>query len=137
MKCLIIDEVYAGISEVLGKYMQIDTKILPTQDELAAMIPDYDVLIMRVDPKIDKRILDAAKNLKVIGVCSVGLNHIDLETAKANGVQVYNAPGMNANAVAELTISKLLDMSRHVVPAHIDVTTNHEWGKYQFVGREL
>ena len=47
MKCLIIDEVYAGISEVLGKYMQIDTKILPTQDELAAMIPDYDVLIMR------------------------------------------------------------------------------------------
>ena len=137
MKCLIIDEVYAGISEVLGKYMQIDTKILPTQDELAAMIPDYDVLIMRVDPKIDKRILDAAKNLKVIGVCSVGLNHIDLETAKANGVQVYNAPGMNANAVAELTISKLLDMSRHVVPAHIDVTKNHEWDKYKFVGREL
>ena len=107
MKCLIIDEVYAGISEVLGKYMEIDTKILPTQDELAAMIPDYDVLIMRVDPKIDKRILDAAKNLKVIGVCSVGLNHIDLETAKANGVQVYNAPGMNANAVAELTISNV------------------------------
>ena len=47
MKCLIIDEVYPGIKEVLGKYMEVDTKILPTQDELAALIPDYDVLIMR------------------------------------------------------------------------------------------
>ncbi len=40
------------------------------------------VLIMRVDPKIDKRDhRDAAKNLKVIGVCSVGLNHIDMDYA--------------------------------------------------------
>ncbi len=137
MKCLIIDRVHALIGEELSKYMQVDTKILPTQEELAAIIPDYDVLIMRVDPKIDKTILDAAKNLKVIGVCSVGLNHIDMDAAKANNITVYNAPGMNANAVAELTISKLLDISRHVVAAHIDVTKNHEWDKYKFVGCEL
>ena len=48
----------------------------PSKDELKAEISDVDVLIMRVDPKIDKEVLDAAKNLKVIGVCSVGLNHI-------------------------------------------------------------
>ena len=47
MKCLIIDAVHSAIAEELGKYMQVDTKMLPTQDELAALIPEYDVLIMR------------------------------------------------------------------------------------------
>ena len=107
MKCLIIDAVHSSIAEEFSKYMQVDTHMLPTQEELAKLIPDYDVLIMRVDPAINKEILDAAKNLKVIGVCSVGLNHIDLDTAKEKGIQVINAPGLNGNAVAELTIAKM------------------------------
>ena len=137
MKCLIIDEVHSAIAEEFGKYMQVDTKMLPTQQELLALIPAYDVLIMRVDPAINKEILDAAANLKVIGVCSVGLNHVDMDTAKAKGIQVFNAPGLNANAVAELTISKMLDMARHTIPANHDVKVNKNWDKYKFVGREL
>ncbi len=119
MKCLIIDVVSPAIAENLGKYMEVDTKILPTQEELAGMIGDYEVLIMRVDPAINKEILDAAKKLKVIGVCSVGLNHIDMAT------------------VAELTISKMLDISRHTIDACNDVKVGKNWDKYKFMGREL
>ena len=137
MKCLIIDVVSPAIAEELGKYMEVDTKLLPTQEELAGMIGDYEVLIMRVDPAINKTILDAAKKLKVIGVCSVGLNHIDMAAAKANGVQVFNAPGLNDNAVAELTIAKMLDISRHTIPACYDVKVGKNWDKYKFMGREL
>ena len=92
MKCLIIDAVHSAIAEELGKYMQVDTHMLPTQEELAKLIPEYDVLIMRVDPAINKEILDAAKNLKVIGVCSVGLNHIDMDTAKAKASRSSTLP---------------------------------------------
>ena len=60
MKCLIIDAVHSAIAEELGKYMQVDTHMLPTQEELVKLIPDYDVLIMRVDPKITKEIIDHA-----------------------------------------------------------------------------
>ena len=137
MKCLIIDAVHSSIAEEFSKYMQVDTHMLPTQEELAKLIPDYDVLIMRVDPAINKEILDAAKNLKVIGVCSVGLNHIDLDTAKEKGIQVINAPGLNGNAVAELTIAKMLDIARHTIPACYDVKVNKTWDKYKFVGSEL
>lgn len=137
MKCLIIDAVHSAIAEELGKYMEVTTKLLPTQDELVELIGDIDVLIMRVDPKIDARIIEAAKNLKVIGVCSVGLNHIDLDAAKAKGIQVINAPGLNGNAVAELTIAKMLELSRYTIAAHNDVTINKNWDKYAFVGREL
>ncbi len=137
MKALIIDKVHPIIAEEMGKYMQVDTHLLPTQEELAKLIPDYDVLIMRVDPAITKEIFDAGKNLKVLAVCAIGLNHVDLEAAKAKGVEVLNAPGMSANAVAELTISKMLDISRNVIPAGYDVKVNHHWDKYKFVGREL
>ena len=139
MKCLIIDVVHSAIAEELGKYMEVTVseKLPPAKDELKAMIPDVDVLIMRVDPMIDKDVLDAAKNLKVIGVCSVGLNHIDTKYAEEKGIKVFNAPGLNGNAVAELTICKMLEMSRHTIPAHTDVTVNKNWDKYKFVGREL
>ena len=139
MKCLIIDVVSPAIAEELGKYMDVTTckELPPSKDELKAEISDVDVLIMRVDPKIDKEVLDAAKNLKVIGVCSVGLNHIDTKYAEEKGVQVFNAPGLNGNAVAELTICKMLELSRHTIPAHRDVTVNEKWDKYAFVGREL
>lgn len=148
MKCLIIDAVHESITEELGKYMQVDNLYTAemegkaanaplTSEQLKNVIGDYDVLIMRVDPAITEEVLDAAKNLKVIGVCSVGLNHINMDCAKAKGIQVFNAPGLNANAVAELTLSKMLDMSRHTMPANADVKVNHQWDKYKFVGREL
>ena len=139
MKCLITDAVYAGITEELKKYMDVTTsngKPL-SKDEMLKAIGDADILIMRVDPKIDREILDAAKNLKFIGVCAVGLNHIDLDYAKEKGIQVFNAPGLNANAVAELTISKMLDISRNTIPANHDVKENHIWDKYKYIGREL
>ena len=116
MKCLIIDAVHSSIAEEFSKYMQVDTHMLPTQEELAKLIPDYDVLIMRVDPAINKEILDAAKE---------------------KGIQVINAPGLNGNAVAELTIAKMLDIARHTIPACYDVKVNKTWDKYKFVGSEL
>ena len=139
MKCLIIDVVSPAIAEELGKYMEVTVseQLPPSKDELKGMIADKDVLIMRVDPKIDRDVLDAAKSLKVIGVCSVGLNHIDTKYAEEKGVKVFNAPGLNGNAVAELTICKMLELSRHTIPAHRDVTVNEKWDKYAFVGREL
>ena len=137
MKALIIDAVHAAIGEDLGKCMSVETKMLPTQAELKELIVDVDVLIMRVDPAINKEILDAAKCLKVIGVCSVGLNHVDTKYAEEKGIQVFNAPGLNGNAVAELTISKMLDISRGTMVANHDVKVLKQWDKYKFVGREL
>ena len=50
---------------------------------------------------------------------------------------MFNAPGLNGNAVAELTLCKMLEMSRHTIPACHDVKVNKTWDKYKFVGREL
>ncbi|MFR6331474.1 MAG: hypothetical protein ACLUOI_23490 [Eisenbergiella sp.] len=93
MKALIIDRV----SPVIAKGLQalgaeVDIKILPSVDELKEMLPEYDLLVMRVDPKIGRDILDAAaKRVKMIAVCAAGTNHIDLEYARELGIRVQNA----------------------------------------------
>ena len=139
MKGLVIDVVAGEIAVELGKYMEVKVseKLPPSKAELIEMIADVDVLIMRVDPKIDREVLDAAKALKVIGVCSVGLNHVDTKYCEEKGIQVFNAPGLNGNAVAELTISKMLDISRGTMVANHDVKVLKQWDKYKFNGREL
>ena len=148
MKCLIIDDVYAGIQETLSQKMDVENlyeaewegkpaKTPLTAAQLAEKIGDCDILIMRVDPAINADVLAAAKNLKFIGVCSVGLNHVNMEIAKEKGIIVQNAPGLNGNAVAELTIGKMLDLARQSIPAHRDVCDNHNWDKYAFMGHEL
>ena len=139
MKGLVIDVVAGEIAIELGKYMEVKVseKLPPSKAELIEMIGDVDVLIMRVDPKIDREVLDAAKALKVIGVCSVGLNHVDTKYCEEKGIQVFNAPGLNGNAVAELTISKMLDISRGTMVANHDVKVLKQWDKYKFNGREL
>ncbi|MBQ9974803.1 MAG: phosphoglycerate dehydrogenase [Oscillospiraceae bacterium] len=137
MKALIIDAIHSCVKEEMSKYMTVETRMLPTQAQLKEIIGDVDVLLMRVDPAINKEILDAAKNLKIIAVCAVGLNHVDLEYAKEKGVQVFNAPGWSDNAVAELTISKMLDISRGAMQANREVKDEHVWNKYKYYGREL
>ena len=139
MKALIIDRV----SPVIAKGLQalgaeVDIKILPSVDELKEMLPEYDLLVMRDDPKIGRDILDAAaKRVKMIAVCAAGTNHIDLEYARELGIRVQNAPGINCNAVAELVISKMIDLSRFTMEANQEVQQEGIWNKYKYTGHEL
>ena len=137
MKALIIDAIHTTVGEEMSKYMTVEYRMLPDQKQLKELIRDVDVLIMRVDPAINREILDTAEKLKIIAVCAVGLNHIDLDYAKEKGVQVFNAPGWSDNAVAELTISKMLDIARGCMQANREVKDEHVWDKYKYYGREL
>lgn len=137
MKALIIDQVSEHIRPFLEKNgAEVDYVFLPTHDELRDMIGKYDLLVMRVDPKIDKEILDAAVNLKAITIHAVGTNHVDLKYAAEKGITVTNAPGMNHNTVAEMTVLKMLECARNSVPAN-NAVKNHHWNKYVWMGTEL
>lgn len=138
MKALIVDDMSNVIDAELQKRgIEVDKVMLPTTEKLASIIEPYDLLIMRVDPFIDKSVIDAGKNLKGILVGSTGTNHIDLEYAKEKGIPVKNSPGLNANAVAELVFAKALDLYRNSVQACNEVKNGHIWNKYRWIGREL
>ena len=72
-----------------------------SKQELLDAVADADGLIIRSDI-VDKDVLDAAKQLKIVVRAGAGYDNIDLEASKAKGVVAQNTPGQNSNAVAEL-----------------------------------
>ncbi len=69
-------------------------------------------VIWHVLQPITAEIIERAPNLKLIQKIGVGVNTIDLESAKANGVAVCNMPGTNSRAVAEMTLLLMLSALR-------------------------
>ena len=62
-------------------------------------------------------VLRGAKGLKVISRCGIGLDNVDLKTASELGISVFNTPDAPTRAVAELTLSHILSLSRRIVEA--------------------
>jgi D-3-phosphoglycerate dehydrogenase len=71
-------------------------------------------------------VLDAAKQLKVIGRCGVGLDNIDLKAAGARGIPVVYTPGANAQTVADLTLGLMLALARKI-PQADRMTRGGQW----------
>ena len=78
-------------------------------------ITDCDAVIIRV-AKLDREIMEAAPNLKVIGRHGVGTDNIDLAAAKELGIRVTNGPLSNSDSVAEHTVAMILSLAR-ILPA--------------------
>jgi D-3-phosphoglycerate dehydrogenase len=99
-----------------------------TEDELADMVSDFDVLIAGTELITDK-VMSHASKLKLISRVGVGLDGVDLLAAERRGIQVCYTPEAPAPAVAELTIGLMLSLLRKV---HIANTQLHrgEWERH-------
>ncbi len=99
----------AGIKEICeGAGFEVLTlEKYQSKDELLKAVADVNALIVRSDI-VDKAVLEAAKELKIVVRAGAGYDNIDLASATEHNVCVMNTPGQNANAVAELVIAMLL-----------------------------
>jgi D-3-phosphoglycerate dehydrogenase len=83
------------------------------EEELLNAVASVDAIIVRSDI-IDKKVIQAAKNLKIVIRAGAGYDNIDLEAASEKEVVVMNTPGQNANAVAELAIGMMIYLNRNL-----------------------
>ncbi len=99
-----------------------------------------EILIVELN-NVTEKVIRAADSLKLIAVCRGGTTNINLDAAKKAGVVVINTPARNAVAVAEFTISLMINISRHIIQS-IEFVKNHKWIDlletfYRFEGNEL
>ena len=102
-------------------------------EEIRSMISDIDGAIVGLDNWTEE-IWKIAPKLRVVAKFGVGTDNIDKESAKCYSVKVINAPGINSNAVAELTIGMMIDMLRGVSQQHLAMTRG-VWPRY--LGQEM
>lgn len=82
-----------------------------SKQQLLDAVVDVDAIIIRSDI-IDKEVIDAAKQLKIVVRAGAGYDNIDLEACTAKGIVAMNTPGQNANAVAELVFGMMIFFAR-------------------------
>ena len=82
------------------------------EDELVEAIADCTAIGIRSKTHITPRVLEAAKELRVIGAFCIGTNQISLEAAHEAGVPVFNAPFSNTRSVAELVMAETVFLAR-------------------------
>ena len=86
----------------------------PSKEDLLRDVADVDVIVVWLSPnKIDREVIDAAKNLKLISRFGVGMEIVDVEYAQSKGIFVCNTPTSNSNAVAEHAIYLMMACARN------------------------
>ncbi len=137
-KVLVSDPVSdLGIQQLYdAEDIEVDKKPGLTEDELVAVIGEYDALLVRSQTKVTPRIMAAGKRLKAIGRAGVGVDNIDLEAATSHGIVVINAPDGNTITTCEHTFAMMMAVARNIPQAY-KKTISGEWDRKSFLGVEL
>ncbi len=138
-KILVTDGMDKEAVEILRELgFEVEEKFYP-QIELEEKIKEVDIIVVRSATKLKKKILDEAlktSRLKLIIRAGVGLDNIDVEYAKANGMLVRNTPSASSNAVAELVLCEMLVLARNVKIANLKLGEGI-WDKKNLKGTEI
>lgn len=125
-----------GIQQLMDAAdVQVEKKTGLSEDELVAIIPQYDGLLVRSQTKVTEKIMAAATRLKVIGRAGVGVDNINLEAATSRGIIVINAPDGNTITTCEHAFAMMMALARHIPQAYAK-TIKGEWDR-KFLGVEL
>src|SRR5207302_7149374 len=82
--------------------------------EILKLVREADALIVRSQTQVGSDVLEAGKNLKVVGRAGAGVDNIDVDAATRRGVIVMNTPGGNTVSTAEHTVSMMLALARNI-----------------------
>ncbi len=133
---LVADPIASEGVDLLRTAGNVDVRTGLSEEELCELIPNYAALVVRSETKVTRRVLEAGRNLMVVGRAGVGVDNIDLEAATERGIIVVNAPQGNTVAAAEHTIALLLAMARHI-PAADRALHEGKWQRKRFIGTEV
>lgn len=97
-----------------------------SEDELIAMIGDFDGMIAGDDPLSD-RVLAHAARLRIISKWGVGVDGIDLQAAERRGIAVTNTPGVFGEEVADVGIGYVIMLARQLHRIHASVVAGGWW----------
>jgi D-3-phosphoglycerate dehydrogenase len=126
------DSGYASVKRLSGAL---------SEEQLIKEIKDVHLLGIRSKTQVTARVLEAAQKLQAIGCFCIGVNQVDLKTATAKGVVVFNAPYSNTRSVAELVMAASIMLIRRIPDknkaAHEGVWNKEAKGSYELRGKTL
>ena len=98
-----------------------------TREELVAAMQQCDVLVPTVTDTLDSDVIArAGDNLKLIANFGIGVDHIDLATARDAGIMITNTPGVFTEDTADMTMALILSLPRRLVEG-VRLVHSQDW----------
>jgi len=135
-KVLVSDPIDQVGIDILSQVAQVDIKTDLSPEQLVQIISEYDALMIRSGTRVTQAMIDAGKQLKIIGRAGVGVDNVDVPAATRRGILVVNSPEGNTIAAAEHAIAMMLSMSRYIPDANVSVKSG-KWNRSSFTGVEV
>ncbi|MCB2103036.1 MAG: phosphoglycerate dehydrogenase [Rhodobacterales bacterium] len=117
IRILLLEGIHENAVASLARQGYTNVERLPGALDAAALkeaIAGVHMVGIRSRTKLTADVLDAAERLMCVGCFCIGTNQVDLATARAKGVPVFNAPYSNTRSVAELVVAEIIMLSRGI-----------------------
>ncbi len=116
MRALLLENIHPEAERLLGERgIEVRTvKGALDADELVSALDGVQLLGIRSKTTVTDEVLERAPGLLAVGAFCIGTNQIDLTSASARGLAVFNAPYSNTRSVVELAIAEIISMARHL-----------------------
>src|SRR5262245_25967318 len=116
--------------------LDVDVRTGLYHEELRGAVAGVAALVIRSATQVDEAVLEAGRDLVVVGRAGIGLDNVDVEAATNRGVMVVNAPQSNVLSAAEHTIALLLAQARNIPQADADLKGG-KWNRSRWEGVQL
>ncbi|MBK7958735.1 MAG: hypothetical protein IPK03_11900 [Bacteroidetes bacterium] len=122
MKCLITEQFHENLQIKLSN-AGIECLVLEDIDTggVLDIIDGFDIIVVNSKMRMDRKMLDRAKKLKIIGRVGSGLEIIDLNICLERQIAVFSAPEGNCTAVGEHCLALLLNLLHHISKANDEI----------------
>lgn len=133
MKILVVSPISDHAVEALAEQHDVVCAFNAPQEEIKRRIVGCDVLIFRSGPDIDAATMRCSPDLSLLIRAGSGLDNLDLDYVKDNGIALRRIEAPGARAVAELSFALMLSLARQIHRADTLLRKGH-WAKHELTG---
>jgi D-3-phosphoglycerate dehydrogenase len=137
MRVLVTEQLApTGLEAMVAAGYDVDVQLDLDPPALLAAVEGAHALVVRSATKVTAEVLEAGRDLRVVGRAGVGLDNVDAQAATRLGVMVVNAPESNVISAAEHAFALLLASARNVPQAHAALVAGR-WERSKWEGVEI
>jgi len=149
-RCDPLPKVFVSVKEIPESALDMlktkaDVKVwmeerLPTKDDITREVKQVDGFYCQLVDDVDKEVINAGENLKVISQVAVGYDNIDVKAATKRGIYVTNTPEVLTDTTADYTFALLMAVARRIAEADRYVRRGDwkiPWSLTMFVGGDI
>ena len=141
-RLLVTRKIFPEVVERLRPHFELEGNADDTlwpRDELLRRAADRDALFVVGSDRVDRELLDACPNLKIVATGTVGYNHIDVGACAQRGIAVTNTPDVLTEATADLGWALLMAAARRLseTERYLREGRWNSWAFDQFLGADV